>query len=452
MGPGSRADDTTHPADPSGAAGPKDAALTLCWVFPEPAWTRLAKARKKLGRGEDCATVLRGNETSRNHAEVWLEGPIGTIRDLSSRNGVFVNGKKIELAPLGVGDVVRIGEWVAIAELLEPERAKPSFGAIAPDWYGGAALAASVEPARRAAASDLPIVVLGETGTGKEGICHAIHDWSGRSGPFNAVNCAALPAELAEAELFGYRKGAFTGAERASLGQFRAAHGGTLLLDEVTDLPLPIQAKLLRVLEERTVLPIGESHAVPIDVRVLAATQQPLEQAVAERRFRADLMSRLDGFTLKLPPLRTRRADVPPLFLELLKHRSGGTLPSISPRLIELLLLYDWPLNVRELVFLVRRLLVLHGHEPVWKASHLPERLLQVDGLWPSVRPRPARAPTDDEAAFEAFVEALRAHQGNVSRAASALGITRARAYRLLEARPQFDVGGLRSDQDPNGN
>jgi sigma-54 dependent transcriptional regulator, acetoin dehydrogenase operon transcriptional activator AcoR len=449
MGLGKFGDQTTHPEDNTGCADLPQGRPALRWLYPEVKWTLLSDTPATLGRSEECATVLRGGEASRQHAEVWREGPIATIRDLSSRNGVFVNGRKVQLAPLRAGDVVRVGEWVALFEHLAPGAELPSFEALAPEWYGGAVLGAVATQAKRAAASDLPIVVLGETGTGKEGLCRAIHHWSGRPGPFTAVNCAALPAELAEAELFGYRKGAFTGAERAGTGQFRAAHQGTLLLDEVTDLPLGVQAKLLRVLEERVVRPIGETQAIPIDVRVVAATQHPLTLAVSERRFRPDLMSRLDGCTLLLPPLRERRADIPLLFLQMIRDRSGGGLPEISSRVIEQLLLYDWPLNVRELVFVVRRLLALHGHQRAWRHSHLPERFqAESSGSAASVKPRSMRTPTDDEAAFSALVESLRAHRGNVTRAASALGITRARAYRLIEARPQFDAAGLRLEQN----
>ena len=449
MGLGQAGDQTTHPDDTTGCVDLPKGRPALRWLYPEVTWTFLGDTPQTLGRSDECATVLRGGEASRQHAEVWREGPVPTIRDLSSRNGVFVNSGKVSLAPLRQGDVVRVGEWVALFEYLPPGDALPSFQELAPEWYGGAALAAVAEQAKRAATSDLPIVVRGETGTGKEGICRAIHAWSGRTGPFTAVNCAALPAELAEAELFGYRKGAFTGADRAGVGQFRAAHEGTLLLDEVTDLPLGVQAKLLRVLEERVVRPIGETQAVPIDVRVVAATQHPLDSAAAERRFRPDLLSRLDGCTLKLPPLRDRRADIPLLFLQMIRDRSGGQLPDISPRVIEQLLLYDWPLNVRELVFLVRRLLALHGHERVWKPSHLPDRFRSENGGSPaSIKPRSTRVPTGDEAAFTALVESLRAHGGNVTRAANAIGITRARAYRLMDARPQFDATDLRPEQN----
>ena len=187
--------------------------------------------------------------------------------------------------------------------MVSDDGAPDGFTEIAPGWYGGATLAAAAAPGRRTGA-DLPIIVQGETGTGKEGMARALHDWSGRRGPMVAVNCAALPAELAEAELFGYRKGAFTGADVHSPGLFRAAEGGSIFLDEILELPLPLQAKLLRVLEERRVRALGETRDVPIDVKIVVATQEPLADAVAERRFRADLQARLDGLTLVLPPLR----------------------------------------------------------------------------------------------------------------------------------------------------
>src|SRR5262249_1342842 len=144
----------------------------------------------------------------------------------------------------------------------------------APGLYGGAALQAALDPAQRAAPSDLPVVIEGETGTGKEVVTRSVHAWSGRPGPLVAVNCASLPEGLAEGELFGYRRGAFPGADRSSPGFFRSADGGTLMLDEVSDLPLSLQAKLLRALEERKVQPLGEARPVPVDVRIVVASQQ----------------------------------------------------------------------------------------------------------------------------------------------------------------------------------
>jgi len=192
----------------------------------------------------------------------------------------------VQESPIAPGQILRLGEWIGVAILVSPDAVDPDpvFDLLAANLAGGPVLGPILEQARKAASSSLPTVILGETGTGKEGLAHAMHEWSGRKGPFVAVNCAALVPTLAEAELFGYRKGAFTGADRASPGFFRAAQGGTLLLDEVTDLPESVQAKFLRALEQREISPLGESVPVPIDVRVLAATQIPLPQVVTERR------------------------------------------------------------------------------------------------------------------------------------------------------------------------
>ena len=401
-----------------------------------------------VGRDDSCDTVLRGNEISRRHAEFRVDGPVVAVRDLQSRNGVFVNGQPRADAPLKLGDVVRCGEWIAV--VVSDNGAPDAFTEIAPGWYGGATLAAAAAPGRTTGA-DLPIIVQGETGTGKEGMARALHDWSGRRGPMVAVNCAALPADLAEAELFGYRKGAFTGADVQSPGLFRAAEGGSIFLDEILELPLPLQAKFLRVLEERRVRALGETRDVPIDVKIVVATQEPLADAVSERRFRADLLARLDGLTLVLPPLRERREDIAPLFLRFLNQHLGDRPIEIEAKLIEALCLYDWPLNVRELVLLTRRLLGVHGREPVLKKAHLPERMLSrapedAETAPPLATDREKRTwqKTDDSAAFDTLVDALRAQKGSVAKAAAALGVTRSRAYRLLAANPDFSLEGMR--------
>jgi len=365
------------------------------------------------------------------------------IEDLDSRNGVFINGAKITKAALKLQDIVRLGEWVGVVVMLAPDD-DPSFRSIAPDWYGSNTLFRAAEPAERIASTDLPVTIQGETGTGKEGMARAIHSWSGRNGNFVGVNCATIQPELAEAALFGHRKGAFTGADRAAVGYFRAANGGTLLLDEVVDLPMAVQAKLLRAIEQKEIVPVGETEPVKIDVRILAATQEPLQQAVAERRFRADLMARLDGLTVVLPPLRERREDVAPLLTRILREAGAGQFPELDYRFIEQLLLYDWPLNVRELALLARRLLALHGSEPMLRRSFLPPRIQQAGRAPADGGQERARSSTQDEQAFEQLVAALRENGGNVARAAATLGISRARAYRLLDARPDFEVGSLR--------
>jgi transcriptional regulator with PAS, ATPase and Fis domain len=410
----------------------------------------LSDERVLLGRDDECQVRLPGKETSRQHAEIVRKDPLHILRDLDSRNGVFLNSARIREAPISAGQIIRLGEWIGIVVSVSPDvpDPEPVFDLLVTNLAGGPVLRPILEQARLAAPSSLPTVILGETGTGKEGLSRAMREWSGRKGPFVAVNCATLVPALAEAELFGYRKGAFTGADRASPGYFRAAQGGTLLLDEIADLPESVQAKLLRALEQHEISPLGESSPVPVDVRVLAATQIPLAQLVAERRFRADLCARLDGLTIRLPPLRERKQEIPFLFQHLLRLHSGGRPPEIDPRLVEQLCLYDWPFNVRELDLLVRRLLLLHGHEQELRRSHLPERM--VSSSQPAANdetvatsavaaavpvpntPEAHRARREKELA--SLIEALRVHKGILARAAAAIGISRQRAGRLMEA------------------
>jgi len=443
--------ETTLPADGSTFGREMSDPLLLVWLFPRtdgPVLDLRASvggSEAVIGRDDTCAVALPGHDVSRRHASV-RSGSVPLITDLSSRNGTFVNGRRIKASPLGLNDVVRVGGWVGVVT-----RAAGPLGSLAPDVYGGPLLREALAAAERASKSDLPIIIEGETGTGKEVVARAIHTWSSRSGAFIAVNCGALPEALAEGELFGYRRGAFTGAERNNPGHFRSAHGGTLLLDELGDLPPSVQTKLLRVLEQREVQPLGESAPVAIDVRVVAAVQEPLERAVQEGRFRGDLYARLDGVTIRLPPLRQRRAEIPYLFSRLLVEQTGGHPPQIDARLVETLCLYDWPFNVRELKLLVKKLLVLHGGEAALKHSHLPERLRQ----------NLAPAPTADEPVavaaaqapgtpidIDALVRALRSTGGNVARAAAALGISRQRAYRLMQEHPDVQLDALR---DPGG-
>jgi transcriptional regulator of acetoin/glycerol metabolism len=441
----------TQAAASTGAA--TEAELWIAWRFPNPAAppVRLPRAAGAapaepaeliLGRDAGCAVALTGPEVSRRHAALRADPRQGAvIADLGSRNGVRVNGRAVPSAPLRAGDVVRLGGWIGIVTAT-PGPVDP----IAPGFWGGGALQAALAPARQAAASDLPVILEGETGTGKERAAEAIHGWSGRPGPFAAVNCAALPETLAEAELFGYRRGAFTGADRSSPGFFRAADRGTLLLDEVSDLPLALQAKLLRVLEEREVQPLGETRPVPVDVRIIVAGQQPLIEIVRAGRFRADLLARLEGLTVRLPPLRQRREDVLPLFTALLGQQTGGPVPTLESDLVEQLCTYDWPFNVRELALLAKRLTVICGPGTTLKPADLPPRMREGGAAAPEAGEGPA--PPLEPVRLPALIAALRSAAGNVSRAAALLGISRQRAYRLMEGHG-IDLDAIRSDGDP---
>lgn len=227
--------------------------------------------------------------------------------------------------------------------------------------------------ARRVAATDCTVMISGESGTGKEVLARFIHNRSPRSRlPFVAVNCAAIPENMLEALLFGYERGAFTGATTAHAGKFEQAQGGTLLLDEVTEMPLALQAKLLRVLQEREVERIGGRSMVPLDVRVIATTNRVLRDEVIAGRFREDLFYRLCVFPLVITPLRQRRDDVLPLAMQLLavRCRPGSPIPALSADAAHLLLTYPWPGNIRELDNLLQRALILVSG-PVIQPEHI---------------------------------------------------------------------------------
>jgi len=447
--------ETTTPSVRNALPDERATTLAICWTNPDARkamTTRLDAPVTVLGRDPTCAGCLPSTQVSRMHAEVRWIGGVPMIRDLDSTNGVLLNLARTTEAPLRAGDVLRLGDWVGVV------REAPGDGPVeweleevtAGYWAGPMSLA-SFAPARQVARSELPIVIEGETGVGKEGAARAIHLWSERRGPFLAVNCAALPESLAEAELFGYRKGAFTGADRMSPGYLRAADGWTLFLDEVVDLPAATQAKLLRAIEQREVQPIGEVHPVRVDVRLLSATQGSLRKAVEEKRFRGDLYARLDGFTLKLAPLRERAEEVPLLFRKLLEqHGDAGGTRGLDPSLLERLCCYDWPFNVRELSLLARQLLVLHPDGKILDGAVLPERFLardrgSVETASANLAARPSAARRDEpEPDPEAFLAVLRANAGNVKQTAAALNISRARAYRLMEQIDSLDLGGLR--------
>lgn len=232
--------------------------------------------------------------------------------------------------------------------------------------------------ARRVAASDCTVLIVGESGTGKEVLARFIHRNSDRANkPFVAVNCAAIPETMLEAMLFGYERGAFTGALATHAGKFEQAQGGTLLLDEITEMPLSLQAKLLRVLQEREVERLGGRTPVPLDVRVLATTNRRLREEVAAGRFREDLYYRLNVFPLAIAPLSMRRDDVLPLAMQLLARRvrPGDRIPALSADAAHLLLTYNWPGNVRELDNLLQRALIL-VNGPVIGPEHIQFELV----------------------------------------------------------------------------
>jgi DNA-binding NtrC family response regulator len=407
------------------------ASLALEWVWPVRRLERLQGSHISIGRDDGAVIKLDRAGVSRKHAELYRQGPLYVIRDLGSTNGTWLGGRRIEHAPISPGSVLRVGDWVGVFVMRGDEPVE--FGELAPGVFGGAEMAQTLAPARRAATSNVPILLIGDTGVGKDRVARAIHHFSARRGPFFAINCAALPDQLAEAELFGYRRGAFTGADRANGGYFRAAHGGTLFLDEMPELSPAMQAKVLRVIEDGLVLGLGESTPVQVDVRIVSASQAPLTDLVARKLLRQDLAARLSGLELRLPALRSRRSDVALLFAQFLKQQSGGRPPKVEPRLVEALCLHAWPQNVRELELLTRTLLAVHGHEPVLRRQHLPGPIAALCEER-EAETRQASEPRERrEYDISRLEQELQKNGGNVQAAARALGISRQRIYRLLD-------------------
>ncbi len=283
--------------------------------------------------------------------------------------------------------------------------------------------------ARLVARSDASVFIQGESGTGKELVARAIHRASPRAaGRFVAVNCTSIPSELLESELFGHRRGSFTGATRDHRGLFKAADGGTLFLDEIGDMPLPFQAKLLRALQERVVRPVGATEDVPVDVRLISATHQNLELAMQERRFRDDLYYRLNVVTLELPPLSARREDIQLLaahFISQLGRRYGPRVKGFSSEAMEALTRYDWPGNIRQLYNVVEQTVAL-STTPLIPVTLVEKALREPPGELPSL------VETRQRAEREYITQLLQLTSGNVTKAARLAQRNRTEFYKLL--------------------
>jgi two-component system response regulator HydG len=303
-------------------------------------------------------------------------------------------------------------------------------------------------------ATTATVLIQGESGTGKEQVARALHETSARrSGPFLAINCAALPENLLESELFGYERGAFTGANAAKAGLFEAANGGTLFLDEIGDLALSLQAKLLRVLQESEVRRIGSAASKKIDVRVISATHQPLKALASESRFRQDLLFRLEVVSIDLPPLRARLEDLPDfatLFVAEAAARHGKSVAAVSPETFDVLSRYAWPGNIRELQNAIERA-VIFAASPVLQMRDLPPHVLELagKGLGLSETPHMISVPvgTPLKEVEEILIrKTLELTQGDKNLTAKLLGINSRTIYRKLKEDGE-DVGPAPSDE-----
>jgi len=356
------------------------------------------------------------------------------IEDAGSKNGLRVQGTPQRRAVLNPGDSIECGQTFLVFDehaadepppALPPDAAELGCQSFHPDLLAGWSALARVAPTR------VPVMLQGETGTGKELAARAIHAWSGRSGPFVAVNCGALPEQLAESELFGVRRGAFTGAVEDRPGLVRASSGGTLLLDEVGELPAMLQVKLLRVLQENEVQPVGAAQPVRVDLRVVTATHRDLAALVEEGIFRTDLFARLTGLEVELPPLRDRRVDLGLLIPALLRRAGAPAGVRFSREAGRALFRWSWPHNVRELEKALALAVALAGDGRI-ELTHLPE----VVRTAPEPRADPmaghAVRPLSeaDVSRRTELIELLRIHHGNVSAVARQMGVARMQIQR----------------------
>lgn len=388
-----------------------------------------------IGRGQDRVAQLReidAEETLRvdvpdhhmsgSHARLDRAARQWVISDLDSKNGCIVNGERVSRQTLTDGDVVELGHTFFMFRNAAAAEEDDDLVARAGHTHVPALLEI-YDQLDRVATTTTTIILQGESGTGKEVLARRIHDQSGRAGKFVAVNCGALPDGLVESELFGHEQGAFSGATAARLGHVRASNGGTLMLDEIGDLPAASQAALLRVLEQKEVVPVGDSDPLSVDLRVIAATHRDLDSLVADGDFRADLLARLADFRVQLPPLRERAEDIGILLESFIPE--AGTLTRDAARA---LLSHDWPMNVRELKKCMQTSFALAGGEPV-AIEHLPQTVREA----PAERARTSPATEDDATLRARIVELLGQYNGNVSAVARALDKARPQVHRLLK-------------------
>jgi transcriptional regulator of acetoin/glycerol metabolism len=382
----------------------------------------------EIGRGDERAVRRDGDRlridladrtASLVHLRMERTADGWTAYDAGSKNGTRVNGRAFHRGALNSGDVIECGGTFLVLRhdggpILdrESDRGLPSPQTLLPS------LERELAAVARIARSRVPVLVRGETGTGKDVVAAAIHEHSGRTGPLIAVNCAAIPATLLESELFGTRRGAFSGAEDRP-GLVRNADHGTLFLDEIAELPLGSQAALLRFLQDGEVMTVGAGKPTSVDVRVVAATNRTVEELMGDGKFRRDLYARLRGYEVRLPPLRHRIEDLGHLVAALIaRHALDSTPRTLSPTAARTMFLHPWPYNVRELEQALRTALAVADSPEIRLADlHL----------------EPAEAPTAETTMRARLIALIDEHGGNLSAVARALTTSRSQLHRLMQ-------------------
>jgi sigma-54 dependent transcriptional regulator, acetoin dehydrogenase operon transcriptional activator AcoR len=387
---------------------------------------------RRKADGADIVTItLPDPRMSTQHARITRIGGSWVVEDTGSKNGTWLGTNRVARQPLADGDPLIVGHTAIVyrdtggedADLDgEPAEIVPGLRTLSP------ALADRYRELAAAAKSPVPIQITGETGTGKELVARAAHELSGRAGRFVAVNCGALTESLLEGELFGHKKGAYTGATDERAGFIRSAHGGTLFLDEVAELPTASQAALLRVLQEGEVVPVGGDHPVKVDIRLVTATHRDLDNEVAASRFRADLRARMLGVAVVLPPLRHRREDLGLLVKVLLDRLAPGRAVTFSADAVSALYTHDWPLNVRELERSLAAALAV-AKERI-ELQHLPAA---VGSTEPMEAPAFRSMSPEERALREQLVAAIAKHEGNLAGVAREMGKDRTQIRRWMK-------------------
>jgi transcriptional regulator with GAF, ATPase, and Fis domain len=408
---------------------------------PERSWTRAQDGRR-------LDLQLPDRHLSSRHARLVAIGPRWFIEDLDSKNGTLIRGQPVKRAELADGDLVEVGHTILLfrhAPVVDERAQDLDAAALQAEPAGLATLSPGfgqqLDRLRRVAASGVSVVLHGESGTGKELLARALHHRSARAGAFVGVNCGALVESLAQSELFGYRRGAFSGATEDRTGLVRSAQQGTLFLDEIGDLPSTAQAILLRVLQEREVKPVGATDSIPVDIRVVCATHRDLDAMIRAGSFRHDLYARLAGFSFTVPPLRDRLEDIGLLTATFLA-REGSATQSLSCAAGRALFEYPWPLNVRELEQAIGSAAVL-ARGAVIELQQLPAAVQaparsapdEAGGACPIDRPAreaPVLSEADQQLRAE-LITLLRQHDGNIAAVARAMGKDRKQIHRWIQ-------------------
>ena len=394
-----------------------------------------------IGTAEANQLVLTDSTVSRHHCVIAADAGAFELRDLGSTNGTFLAGFRVKLAMLKPGAVIALGKTMIRFEALgetisEPLSDQDRYGRVLGKSAGMRRLFALLP---RVGASDSTVLIEGETGTGKSVIATAVHQASSRcNGPFIVVDCGAVPPTLIESFLFGHEKGAFTGAHTARAGAFESARGGTIFLDEIGELPLEMQPKLLRALESRVVTRLGSVEPVRLDVRMIAATLCDLREMVNRGTFRADLYFRLNVVRLRIPPLRERLEDIPLLVDHFYRQVAGDAATPPPEELVTAFMRLDWPGNVRELRNAVERAVLL-GHLEDWAdgpsakagASGTSAEAPSTYDFTTPFRDSKERIIETWERAY--LAELMRRHAGNVSAAARTVQMDRSYLRQLLK-------------------